>query len=427
MIAEFLRERGGLSGLLGHSLVKNMLLLYGVQFSTYMFPLITLPYLARVLEPDRLGAVFFAQSFIWYFIVLTDYGFGLSATRKISVHRANPAEVSRIFSAVMSAKLLLLVFGFLLMEAIVFATPKLRGEWLLYTVTYLNVLGNVLFPIWFFQGMQRMEQVALRDFSAKLSGLILLLWLVHGREDYIWAAGIQSGAMGLAAILGLTQVRRVCAVHWRWAAWNSINEELREGWPIFWSMATVALTGSTNVVILGMWATEAEVGYYSSAFRVVVAIRMMVSPVSTVIYPHVSRLASQNRESAIEFLRKFGTILCLPFAGLSLLLLVSAPWLVLLVFGSEYSNAIPLLQILAPSPFLLALAHNYSTYYMLPHGYDRQWSRILTQGAVLNFVILFPLLLIMPGGYAVAITTLAMDIYSAAATYLFYRRTERHT
>jgi len=422
-LADRLREHGW-RNLLRHPVVKNTLLLYLAQFSSYVFPLLTLPFLSRVLQPEKFGLVAFAQSFIWYFITLTDYGFALTATRKIAASRDNVDEVSRIFSAVMGAKLVLLGASFVLMQVVVLAVPKLRSEHVLFTVTFLNVVGNVLFPYWFFQGMQRLEQVALRDFLSKLSSTILVFLIIRSSSDYIWAAGIQSAGALIAGVIGLTQVRKVMHLKWTWPAASAMWSELVSGWPVFLSMAAMTLTSSTNIFILGLWATATDVGYYTSAYRVVVMLRMMVSPIVGALYPHMSALGSDGRDRAVHFVRHTGVLLTVPFAVISLTLLATAPWTVKLLFGSRYLPVIPLLQILALSPFLLALSHNYSTYYMLALGYDRQWSRIVLWSAVLNMLILFSLLWTIPPTYAVAITTLAVDIYSVAAAYLFYRRNE---
>ena len=126
------------------------MLLYAVQIGSYVFPLIALPYLTRVLAPARFGLISFAQSFMWYFVTLTEYGFNLTATRQIAVHRDDPEAVSRVFSSVMLTKLILTVIGFAIMLVVVFATPKLRADWLLYVVSFLSVVGNFLFPVWFF-------------------------------------------------------------------------------------------------------------------------------------------------------------------------------------------------------------------------------------------------------------------------------------
>jgi PST family polysaccharide transporter len=422
VLTETLREQGGVVGLLKHPLVKNALLLYVVQFSSYLFPLATLPFLSRVLHPENFGLVVFSQAFVWYFLTLSDYGFALTATRKVAAHRDQPEELSRIFSSVMGAKLLLMGVGFALMQGIVFSVPRLRPHALLFTITYLNVVGNVLFPVWLFQGLQLLKHVALRDFVAKLSSMLLLFLIVRKESDYIWAAGIQSFGMVVGGVIGLAQTRKIIRLKWSWPSWAAIWSELIEGWPVFLSMVAITLNG-LNIVILGLWATAAEVGYYSAAYRVSTAIRAMVSPLVTVLYPHLSHMATQDKQHTVQFLRRYALILAAPFGVISLVLLVGSPWGVPVVFGNLYLQTIPLLQILALSPFLLALSHNYSTYYMLANGYDQQWLVLVVSGVVLNFVVLFSLLWTISPTKATAITGLVVDLYGAAAAYLFFRRT----
>ena len=341
-------SRAAWAVLLKHPLVKNALLLYGVQFSSYLFPLATLPFLSRVLHPANFGLVVFSQSFIWYFITLSDYGFSLTATRKIAAHRDQPGRVGADFLGGDGRQDRVDGGGIrVVMQALVFAVPKLHSYTLLFTVTYLNVIGNVMFPVWFFQGLQRLDYVAMRDFVAKLSSMLLLFLIVRKESDYIWAAGIQSGGVVIAGLFGLAQMRKVMNLEWRWPSWQAMWAELVEGWPVFVSMATMTLSGSTNIFILGLWATASEVGYYSTAYRVAVAIRMMVSPLSSVLYPHLSHLATQSKQNTVDFLRRYALILSAPFAAVSLTLLLGAPWIVPVVFGHLYVQTIPLLQILA--------------------------------------------------------------------------------
>jgi PST family polysaccharide transporter len=407
---------------LSHQLLQNALLLYGVQIGSYIFPLIALPYLTRILAPAKFGLITFAQSFIWYFLTLTEYGFNLTATRQIAVHRDDPDAVSGVFSAVMAAKLLLTIAGFVIMLGVVFATPKLRADWLLYVVSFLSVVGNLLFPVWFFQGMQRMGHLAVRDFAAKLLSLAAVFALVHRDSDYILAAGIQAGAMVVAGLAGLLSVRRVAPLRWTSPGWREVYGALRSSWAVFLSMAGLSLTASTNIFILGFVATPAEVGYYSAAYRVIVALRMLVSPIVTAIYPHISHMAASSKQNAVRFLKRYSLLLALPFFFVSVGLWIGAPLIVDILFGPRFAPTKGILRILAPQPFLLALSHNFSTFFMLAFGYDKQWSRIIFQIVILNLAILLLLLWVMPSASAVALTGTLLDGYSVAAAYWFYRR-----
>jgi len=409
--------------LLRHQVVKNVLFLYGVQFSSYLFPLLTLPYLSRVLNPERFGLIAFAQSFVWYFLTLTEYGFNLTATRRVAVERDDLEAVALTFNSVMAAKTLLCGAGFVLMIGIVAAVPRLRPDWLLYIVCYLGVVGNLLFPVWLFQGLQKLQHVALRDFGAKLLGLIAVFAFVHKESDYLMAAGLQAGAMAIAGFIGLLAVPRLTSVRFAVPPWSEVVARLREGAPIFISMAALAFSGSTNTFVLGLVSNNTEVGYFSGAWRLIVALRMLVTPLVTAIYPHISHVAANSRGDAVRFLRRYSLILSAPFLAGGVVLLAFAPRLVPLLLGPKYEPSITLIQIMALSPFLFAMASFYTTYYMLAFGYDRQWTRIVLWGVVWNLAVLVALFWLLPPAQAVAWTTTVLDVYVLVAAYRFYLRT----
>ena len=408
--------------LAGHAAVKNAALLYLVQISSFVFPLITLPYLSRILGPAKLGLLTAGQAFIWYFVTLTEYGFDLTATRRVAIQKEDPAGLSKIFSSVMMAKMLLTLVGFLIMLAVVFATPKLRANWPLYVISFLTVLGGLLFPMWLYQGVEKMGLVAARDFAAKLTGTVLVFLVVRQQSDYLWVAVFQSGAMALGGLVSLLMAPHICGVRFTLPSWKQIRTEYEEGWNVFLSMAALSLTG-TNIVILSFVATETEVGYYTAAYRLVVALRGIAIPIIKAVYPYVSHKASKSESDAVRFLQRYAFLPVLPFLAGSLILVVAAPWVVQLVFGSQYEPTVLLLRIMAFSPFLLTVSNVYSTYFMLAFGYSKQWSRIVMQSTVLNYVLLGGLLWFMKPALAMAITFTAVDLFSVATAYLFYRKT----
>lgn len=416
-------SRARVMGILRHQVVKNALYLYGVQFSGYIFPLLTLPYLTRVLSEEGFGLIAFAQSFIWYFVTVTEYGFNLTATRRVAVESDDPEAVTRTFNSVMAAKALLCGAGFVVMTGVVAYVPKLRHDWPIYFITYLSVVGNLLFPQWLFQGLQRLEHVAWRDFASKLLALICVFVFVHREQNYLLAAGIQAGALALAGLVGLAVAPRLAGVHFQIPEWSEVIARLREGAPVFLSMAAMTLYGSTNVFVLGLVSNNTQVGHFSGAWRVIVALRMLVSPLVTAIYPHISRIAANSQADGVRFLRRYSLILSAPFFAGGIVLFAAAPWLIPLLLGPKYVASIRLIQIMAFSPWLCAVANCYATYYMLAFGYDKQWSKIVGWGLVVNLAVLPALLVLIQPAQAVAWTSTVLDIYVAAAAYRFYVKT----
>lgn len=408
--------------LVRHRLVKNTAALFIVQISTYAAPMLVLPYLSRILSTDHFGLIAFATSFNWYFMSLVDYGFNLTATRRIAIYRDDPGEISRIFSAVMTAKVFLTVLGFVIMLSVVLSTAKLRPNLGLFCICYMLVIGDLLFPLWLFQGLQKMGNLVWRDLCSKMLALCLIFAFVHHDRDYLWAAAFQSGSMVLAGIVGLWSVFASTPVRWVMPELRQVRSALWEGWPVFLSIAANTLTTSTDTFILGLRSGPSDVAYYSNAYRLIVALRQLVSPVVTAIYPHISHMAFNSRENAIAFLRKYALVLAAPFFVGGIILCAGAGPIVRILFSAKYVPSIPLLRILAFSPFLLALQTSYATFYMLGFGYEKQWFRIVLQTAALNFIVLIPLILLIWPPAAVSITGIVLDAFVTAATYLFFRK-----
>ena len=144
----------------GKIVLENFISLSSLQAINYFLPALLLPYLFRVLGPAKFGLIFFAQSFVQYFAILTDYGFSLSASRELALCRDRKTKMCEIFSSVMTVKLLLALVAFGILIAIVRFIPKFRADWQIYTLSFGAVLGNTLFPVWFFQGTEKMRHIA---------------------------------------------------------------------------------------------------------------------------------------------------------------------------------------------------------------------------------------------------------------------------
>jgi polysaccharide transporter, PST family len=409
--------------LIRHKVVHNAVLMYVVQFSSYIFPLIALPYLQRVLSVEKFGMVAFAQYFIWYFLTLTEYGFNLTATRAVAAVRDSPEQVNRIFSEVMAAKFLLTIVGFFALCVTVLAVPTLRPDINLYLVTFLSVLGNLLFPLWLYQGLQKMEHVALRDFVSKLLALAALFAFVRSDRDYLFAAAAQSGALLISGIVGLWTVRKL-DVRFRVPEWRGIGAQLRIGWPAYLSLATSAAASVTNTFVLGLRA-PAEVAYFTGAQRVIAAMRSMVAPISTAVYPHTSQKAVNSEREVLDFVHKYVWIFTAPFLVAGIVLLVASPWVVPAYMSAKYRPTVLPMQIMALIPALLCLTQGYSTHYMLACGYDKPWMKIMLTTVVVNFVVLVPALMLMRGSAAVALAALVTEGSGTLLYYLFYRRRSR--
>ena len=411
--------------LLRSTVARNALALYGIQAAQYILPWFTYPYLTRVLHPANWGRIIIAQAFIQFFVVITEYGFNLTATQAVAIHRDDIPRLSRILTSVTAAKTLLMLASLAAMLAIVWSAPSLRGELPLFGITFLSVVGNVLFPVWLFQGLEQMQFITFREILARLLGLLPTFLLVRHESDILWAAAVQSGSVAFAGLIGLFSLPRVTKARFVRVTPGEVLDTFRDGWHVFLSTAAITIYTRGNTFILGLIAPPAAAGFYGSAQRLVDSAKALVFPLSTAIFPHVTRMAHEDPPAAFAFLRRHTARLMLPFVGLSLALLAGAPLLIHILNGSQYRPAVPLLMIMSPIPAIVAAGTVYATYYMLGLGYKKQWSNLIIQAGAVNFLVLIPLIFLMKPEVAMSITAVATELYVLLGAWRFYWKTHR--
>ena len=286
------------------SVARNALSLYLIQFANYILPLITLPYVVRVLTPSGYGLVAFGQSFVAFFGLFIDYGFSLSATRKISVTRHDLMAVSRIVVNVWAAKLILFLSGFLVLLLLVDMVPTLRQNKILLFIIYGATLGNLLFPTWLFQGMERMVHIAVINLLVRLMVVAGIFTLIKRPEDYLWYAGLSSLGSITAGMVGMVSAFYVFTLPRIWPSWQEIWRALKEGWILFLSMASVSLYTVGNAFILGMLTNPTVVGYYSAGDKIIRALMGLFGPITQAAYPRFAKMAADSKALALQWSRR---------------------------------------------------------------------------------------------------------------------------
>jgi PST family polysaccharide transporter len=178
----------------------------------------------------------------------------------------------------------------------------------------------------------------------------------------------------------------------------------------------------SNTFILGLVASEAAVGAFAAAQRPVEAAKNMVFPLSTAIFPHVSRLGKDSRENVVRFIRKYTPLIAAPFALLSLIFIVGAPIAVRLLYTHRYDSSIPLMQIMGALPFVVAVSVPFGVYFMIGLGYNSEWAKVAMSAGIFNFALLVPLIFVTRPEVAVSITSVLVEVYVLLRTWRFYRQ-----
>jgi len=328
-------------------LLENFAFLSLLQGVNYVLPLITLPYLVKVLGPEKFGLIAFAQSFIQYFNILTDYGFNLSATKEISLHRKNREKVSEIFSSVIVIKLLLLILSFAIITIIIFSFEKFERNWLIYYLAFGIVVGQAIFPVWFFQGMEKMKYITFLNIIAKFIFTISIFVFIHKTSDYIYVPLLNSLGFLTSGILSIWITIRNFNVKIYIPQAEVLTKYFKKSTQFFLSRVSVSIYTSTNAFVLGLFTNNKTVGYYSIAEKLYTALQQLYHPLVNTLYPYVAHKKNIHLYKKIfKFSILINTIIVFILFSLS-------HYLIEIIFGNGLEASAKVLKILLLSALIV--------------------------------------------------------------------------
>lgn len=270
-------------------LLSNFFSLSVLQVLSYILPLLTLPYLVRVLGTEKFGLVMFAQAFIIFFHIFVDFGFNLSATREISLNRNDKEKITEIFSSVMLIKAALITISFIILSVIVFSFRKFSNDWELYYLSFLWVAGQALFPFWFFQGIERMKYVTIVNIVSKLTFTLLIFIVIQDQSDYIYVPLVNGIGFLLGGVISLYIVYKTFNQKFKIYSFKTVKKYFLDSAQFFLSRVSVSIYTSSNAFVLGLHTNNIMVGHYVIAEKLYGALQSFYEPISQVLYPYIAK------------------------------------------------------------------------------------------------------------------------------------------
>lgn len=375
------------------TLIENIFSMLTLRGLEYLLSFLLIPYLLNVLGPSNYGAIAFMQGVIAYFNLFIDFGFNLTAPRALA--KAKNTEISTIFSTYFWAKVFLCFIVSLSFFSLIYIGAPLLNfnfNFVLFLAIYTSVVGNVIFPIWFFQGVQQMRYITIINLIGRFVTIGCIFYLVRAESDYIMAALFMSCTPLIAGIISFFLIHNKFPGILKKPKIKNIRMALRESKQIFISNLSVNLYTSTDVIILGLLTNNTIVGYYSGADKLIACIKRGVSAINDAVYPYVTRKFTESRERAFYFLKKQTMIYLSGGIVGGIIILLASPYVIPLLLGAKYIPSIRPLQIMAFVPLVVSLSNIFGYEIMLPLNMENVYSRILICASVLNLIIIGPLI-----------------------------------
>lgn len=401
------------------SIFKNLISLFLIQGLGLLIPLILTPYIIQVLGVSLYGVVATAQSAAIIFALLTEFGFNITAVRRISQHKQDPAHVNQVVNDVFFLKLFLLSGTLLLFAAVIWLVPHFRVHAQLFLLSYAMVAGQALIPYWYFQGTEDLNKTVIPVSAGKLLSIALIFWLVKQPKDALLVNlifGLTSVFSGIWLHILIYRKHRLSLKQVnRKTLWN----ELLGGLPIFLANIGVVAFANSTILILSFFVQPYLLGIYSIADRIIQLFRSLLILFHQVTYPRLCALIQEGNRKTMHFLKQtYGGIWLLVFTG-CLILLTGAPYIIL--YFIKDPGALPTgIRILRQMSFICLIVSLNMPFYQLLLAYRNDWltARVHIPAALVS--LLLNLILVPFIGIAGSVITVYLIEASVTTLFVYF-------
>lgn len=389
--------------------------------SSFIFPLITYPYVSRVLGPENIGRVSFATSVVYYFAMFAQLGiptYGISACARV---REDKEKLSRTVQEIMLINLAMTVLVYAVFAAALFAVPRLSAEKPLFMITGLTILFNTIGVEWLYKALEQYSYITTVSILFKIVSVAAMFAFVHSPDDYVIYGGISIIAATGSSLMNFIRLRRFVLI--RPIGGYAFKRHFKAIW-VFFAMS-IATTVYTNLdtVMLGFIKTDTDVGYYNTAVKVKNILCSLVTSLGTVLLPRMSCLAEEKKwdefYAVVKKALNFVLLLALP---LTVFFIIFATESIMLLSGSMFLSSVVPMRIITPTVLLIGITNVLGIQILVPLGRERQVLYSEIAGAVIN-LILNSVLIPHLAASGAAIGTLAAEAAVLAVQYYALRKT----
>lgn len=322
-----------------NQLFKNFVSLFSLQGVNLILPFLTLPYLGRVLGAENYGVVLMVYAVMQYLFVLCDYGFNLSATKDISIYRDEKEKINEIFSNIYYIKLVLVLLALIILSISIFTVEELKNHRIAYFLGFGIVIGQVLNPIWLFQGMENMKYMTQVNVIAKGLFTALIFVFIRNEGDYFKVPLLYSIGFITGGVFSLYFAFKYFDINWTRPKGKEIKRLINNSTQYFLSRSAAAMYTSSNTFVAGLALGNYFAGIFGAAEKLFLAMTVVYAPLGDALYPYMAK----NRN-----LKLFKKILFLVVAAntvIALFVYCFSDGIVVLIFGPDFSESADLLRL----------------------------------------------------------------------------------
>lgn len=370
------------------SLVENFSYLSLLQIFNLVLPLLSYPYLIRVLGVSTFGKIAFAQAIIGYFAIFVGFGFNISATKEVSIHRDDKSKLSEIVSSVFVIKSLIFCISLLVLLPVLFFFKETSENKTLYLTTLWVCIYEIVFPSFYFQGIEKMKYSSVISLIVRSVFVILIFVFIHAESDYLYVPILN--LLG-AFLIGVSSIYILFYSHelrFYIPEVKVLRFYFKESTPVFLSNVSIQIYVSTNKVLIGLFIGMTEVSYYDMGEKILNILRIPQGILSQAVFPKISH------DKNILFVKKIFNYSLILNIFLFLLLFVFSELIIVALGGQQMLPSKWVVIILGLTLPIVAISNIFGILVLIPFGFNKLFSRIIMFSGII-FIVQFLILWIM--------------------------------
>ncbi|MHC0448117.1 oligosaccharide flippase family protein [Flavobacterium sp. 3-218] len=358
-------------------ILKNFSYLTVLQLFNIILPLVTYPYLIKVLGVEKYGTIVFIQSIMMYFSMLINFGFNISATKEIAEHKGNSEKINEIVSAIFLIKLFLWISSLLLMLSLLIFSSSFRKEYLLFLFCFGITFNDFLFPQWFFQGIEKMKYITFISILSKVLFTILIFLFIHKRSDYLYVSIFQGFGAFFSGFIAIYILKTREKVVFSLQSKKVLRYYFLESLPLFISTASIQVYVNANRILVGAFLGMTEVAFYDLGEKILRLIKIPIGMFGQATFPMLVR---EKNISKINKMMKFTVLFTTLFV---LSIFVSASFIIKLLGSNEMQGAIVIIKILSFSAVMTAFSQFLGTSRLIVFGFQKDFTKVILSSGII--------------------------------------------
>jgi len=398
-------------------IIENFSFLSILQVSNLLIFFLLIPFLIKVLGKEYYGIVVFAQTISIYFSIVINFGFNATGTRDVAINRHDPEEISEIVSSILILKVVIFIAMFAVVSVLIFFIPLLKAHPLVFFLSMISCLSDALFPIWYFQGIERMKYITFINVTTRITSALLLFVFVKKPPDYFLVPLFLGIGTVTGATIGLYILFKVHKVKFLLIPVQKLRDCLTNNIPLFISNVSSHIYVNANKLIVGSFLGMKEVAIYDIIDKIVNLLKVPVFMIGQTLFPYISKTKD------LHFLKRSIVAVFIFFLIVYTGVNVFAAPLISFFTGDINSETVKLLKLLSLSILPICLSLFLAELILVPFGFFEAYSKMRTSSLLIYIAIIICLVITHNIGlFQLVLTIIFVEIFVVLYSYFLCRK-----